>query len=181
MTDTLDVVVAGAGVAGLGAVALSRSINGLLPDRIPEARLCKGSYFSLRGRAPFSRLIYPVPEPGGLGVHLTLDLAGAARFGPDVEWIDRIDYAVDAARSERFYGEVRKYWPGLHDGDLLPAYSGIRPKIHAPEEPAADFMIQGPREHGVAGLVTLHGIESPGLTASLAIAAHVRALLTHSG
>jgi L-2-hydroxyglutarate oxidase LhgO len=160
--------------AGLDAPAIARSIQGLPPDSIPQDWLCKGSYFTLTGRAPFSRLVYPVPEPGGLGVHLTLDLAGAARFGPDVEWVETIDYAVDSARAERFYGEVRRYWPALADGALAPAYSGMRPKVSGPGEPAADFLIRGPADHGVPGFVGLYGIESPGLTASLAIAAHVR-------
>jgi L-2-hydroxyglutarate oxidase LhgO len=131
----------------------------------------------LSGRAPFTRLIYPVPEPGGLGVHLTLDLAGQARFGPDVEWVDAIDYAVDPARSAGFHAEIRKYWPGLGSDQLSPAYSGIRPKIVGPGEPAADFRIDGPETHGVAGLVNLFGIESPGLTASMAIARRVAQLL----
>ena len=142
---------------------------------MPTPRFAKGNYFSLTGRTPFSRLIYPVPEPGGLGVHLTLDLAGQGRFGPDVEWLDsqsteRIDYAVDPARGERFYAAIRRYWPALPDGALAPAYSGVRPKLSGPGEPAADFVVQGPADHGVAGLVNLFGIESPGLTASLAIA-----------
>ncbi|MGH8745446.1 MAG: NAD(P)/FAD-dependent oxidoreductase, partial [Burkholderiales bacterium] len=123
------------------------------------------------------RLVYPVPEPGGLGVHVTLDLGGQARFGPDVEWVDTLDYRVDPARSERFYAAIRRYWPGLPDGALAPGYAGIRPKISGPGEPAADFVLQGPREHGVPGLVNLFGIESPGLTASLALADHVAALL----
>ena len=125
------------------------------------------------GRAPFSRLVYPVPEPGGLGVHVTLDLAGQARFGPDVEWVERIDYRVDPRRAERFYAAIRSYWPGLPDGALLPSYAGVRPKIVPQGAPAADFVVQGPRVHGVAGLVHLFGIESPGLTASLALADEV--------
>ena len=137
----------------------------------------KGNYFVLAGRAPFNRLIYPVPVKAGLGVHLTLDLAGQARFGPDVEWIDELDYTVDPSRGDQFYGAVRKYWPGLPDNSLQPAYSGIRPKIQAPGEPARDFTILGPDDHGVKGLVNLFGIESPGLTASLAIAKEVAAKL----
>ncbi|MEO3432020.1 NAD(P)/FAD-dependent oxidoreductase [Inquilinus sp. CAU 1745] len=159
--------------AGLHAPALARRIEGLPGDTIPTARYAKGSYFSLAGKAPFSRLIYPVPVPGGLGVHLTLDMAGQARFGPDVEWVDEPGYDVDPARAEKFYGAVRRYWPDLKDGALAPAYAGIRPKIVPPEIATQDFMIQGPQVHGVPGLVNLFGIESPGLTASLAIADHV--------
>jgi D-amino-acid oxidase len=133
-------------------------------------------YFSLVGRAPFSHLIYPIPEPGGLGVHLTLDLGGQARFGPDVEWIERPDYGVDPARAERFYTAIRHWWPGLEDGRLQPAYAGVRPKIVGPGEVDADFRIDGPAAHGVPGLVHLYGIESPGLTAALAIGARVAAM-----
>ncbi len=159
--------------AGLGAPAAARKIEGMPLDKIPSAYLAKGNYFSCSARAPFSRLIYPVPEPGGLGVHLTLDIAGQARFGPDVEWVDSIDYAVDPARAERFYPAIRKYWPSLPDGALMPSYSGIRPKIVPPAVARQDFLIQGPTEHGVDGLINLFGIESPGLTSSLAIADHV--------
>jgi L-2-hydroxyglutarate oxidase LhgO len=159
--------------AGLSASAIARSIDGMPIELIPPAYLAKGNYFSCSARAPFSRLIYPVPEPGGLGVHLTLDMAGQARFGPDVEWIDTIDYAVDPARAERFYPAIRRYWPTLPDGALMPSYSGIRPKIVPPAVAVQDFLIQGPRDHGVAGLINLFGIESPGLTSSLAIADHV--------
>ena len=159
--------------AGLRASAIARSIDGMPIELIPPAYLAKGNYFSCSARAPFSRLIYPVPEPGGLGVHLTLDMAGQARFGPDVEWIDTIDYAVDPARAERFYPAIRRYWPTLPDGALMPSYSGIRPKIVPPAVAVQDFLIQGPRDHGVAGLINLFGIESPGLTSSLAIADHV--------
>jgi L-2-hydroxyglutarate oxidase LhgO len=159
--------------AGLGAPAVARSIDGMPIDLIPPAYLAKGNYFSCHARAPFSRLIYPVPEPGGLGVHLTLDLAGQARFGPDVEWVDAVDYAVDPARAERFYPAIRRYWPTLPDGALMPSYSGIRPKIVPPAVAVQDFLIQGPRDHGVDGLINLFGIESPGLTSSLAIADHV--------
>ena len=159
--------------AGLGAPAVARSIEGMPIELIPAPYLAKGNYFSCSARAPFSRLIYPVPEPGGLGVHLTLDMAGQARFGPDVEWVDRIDYAVDPARAERFYPAIRRYWPTLPDGALMPSYSGIRPKIVPPAVASQDFLMQGPREHGVAGLINLFGIESPGLTSSLAIADHV--------
>jgi len=164
--------------AGLYAPTLARCIFGLAPSHVPDAYYAKGNYFSLAGPAPFSRLIYPVPEEAGLGVHLTLDLGGQARFGPDVQWVESPDdLAVDPGRGEGFYQEIRKYWPALADAALLPAYAGIRPKIHGPLEPATDFCIQGPRVHGVAGLVNLFGIESPGLTASLAIGEHVAELL----
>jgi L-2-hydroxyglutarate oxidase LhgO len=159
--------------AGLSAPAVARGIDGMPIDLIPHAYLAKGNYFSCSARAPFSHLIYPVPEPGGLGVHLTLDMAGQARFGPDVEWVDHIDYAVDPARSERFYPAIRRYWPTLPDGALMPSYSGIRPKIVPPAVASQDFLIQGPKDHGVAGLINLFGIESPGLTSSLAIADYV--------
>jgi len=159
--------------AGLDAPATARRIEGMPRDAIPQAYLAKGNYFSCSAKAPFSRLIYPVPEPGGLGVHLTLDMAGQARFGPDVEWVDHIDYAVDPARAERFYPAIRKYWPALPDGALMPSYSGMRPKIVPPAVASQDFLIQGPRDHGVAGLINLFGIESPGLTSSLAIAEQV--------
>lgn len=162
--------------AGLGAPGLAAKIEGFPRDFIPRGYLAKGSYFTLAGRAPFSRLVYPVPEPGGLGVHLTLDLAGRARFGPDVQWVDEADYAVDPSRGERFYGEVRKYWPALAEGALAPAYSGMRPKISPPGAPAADFRIEGVTTHAVAPVINLFGIESPGLTASLAIADEVTAL-----
>ena len=159
--------------AGLGASAIARNIDGMPLELIPPAYLAKGNYFSCSARAPFSRLIYPVPEPGGLGVHLTLDMAGQARFGPDVEWVDAIDYTVDPARADRFYPAIRRYWPTLPDGALMPSYSGIRPKIVPPAVAVQDFLIQGPADHGVAGLINLFGIESPGLTSSLAIADHV--------
>jgi len=161
---------------GLAATTIARSIDGMPIERIPPAYLAKGNYFSCSARSPFSRLIYPVPEPGGLGVHLTLDLAGQARFGPDVEWIDSIDYTVDPARADRFYPAIRRYWPSLPDGALMPSYAGIRPKIVPPAVAVQDFNIQGPRDHGVSGLVNLFGIESPGLTSCLAIADHVVAL-----
>ncbi len=162
--------------AGLDAPALARATEGFPADRIPRSYLAKGSYFALAGRSPFERLIYPLPEPGGLGVHLTLDLAGRARFGPDVQWIDVPDYAVDPQRAAAFYPAIRSYWPALPDGALQPAYAGIRSKICAPGEPAADFRIDGPEAHG-APMVHLFGIESPGLTASLAIAEHVAEML----
>ncbi len=164
--------------AGLQAPALARTFRGLPPKHIPGAWFAKGNYFTLAGRAPFSHLIYPVPQAAGLGVHLTLDLGGQAKFGPDVQWVDSPDdLAVDPARGKAFYAEVRKYWPGLEDGSLIPGYAGIRPKIHAPAEPALDFLIQGPADHGVAGLVNLFGIESPGLTSSMAIGDYVADLL----
>jgi L-2-hydroxyglutarate oxidase LhgO len=156
--------------AGLGAQALARSIVGMPADRIPPLHLAKGNYFSLSGRSPFSRLIYPMPTPGGLGVHLTLDLAGQAKFGPDVEWIDTINYDVDSRRAAAFYAAIRTYWPGLPEKALQPAYAGVRPKIARPGGSTTDFLLQTEREHGVAGLINLFGIESPGLTASLAIA-----------
>jgi len=159
--------------AGLDAPATARAIEGMPLELVPQAYLAKGNYFSCSAKAPFSRLIYPVPEPGGLGVHLTLDMAGQARFGPDVQWVDHIDYAVDPARSERFYPAIRKYWPTLPDGALMPSYSGMRPKIVPPQIASQDFVIQGPKDHGVGGLINLFGIESPGLTSSLAIADHV--------
>jgi L-2-hydroxyglutarate oxidase LhgO len=167
--------------AGLQAVALAGRCRGLAARHVPKAFFAKGNYFSLSGRAPFSHLVYPVPEPGGLGVHLTLDLGGQAKFGPDVQWVDSPDdLQVDVARGEAFYAEVRKYWPGLADGALQPGYAGIRPKISGSYEAAADFVIQGPPTHGVPGLVNLFGIESPGLTAALAIGQHVADLLDAS-
>jgi L-2-hydroxyglutarate oxidase LhgO len=160
--------------AGLSSVPMARAMAGLNPDLLPKAHYAKGNYFTLAGKAPFSRLIYPVPEAAGLGVHLTLDLGGQAKFGPDVQWVsDPTDLQVDPSRGDAFYAEVRKYWPGLADGALLPGYAGIRPKISGPSEAAADFLIQGPAEHGVPGMVNLLGIESPGLTSSLAIAEEV--------
>ena len=156
--------------AGLGAQALARSIAGMPVDTIPPLHLAKGNYFSLSGRSPFSRLIYPMPTPGGLGVHLTLDLAGQAKFGPDVEWVDAIDYDVDPRRAPSFYAAIRTYWPGLPDGALQPGYAGVRPKIARPGGSTTDFLLQTEEDHGVAGLINLFGIESPGLTASLAIA-----------
>lgn len=155
--------------AGLGAQAVARRIEGLDPGHVPPLHLAKGHYFRLSGRAPFSRLVYPMPEPGGLGVHVTVDLGGQVRFGPDVEWVEEIDYAVDPRRAERFYAAIRTYWPRLADGALEPDYTGIRPKLTGPGG-VQDFVVQGPDAHGVPGLVNLFGIESPGLTASLAIA-----------
>lgn len=164
--------------AGLNAPALARRFSGLDAQHVPTAFYAKGNYFTLSGKAPFSRLVYPVPEAAGLGVHLTLDLGGQAKFGPDVQWVDNADdLAVDPSRGDAFYAEVRKYWPALQDGALVPGYAGIRPKIHGPDQPAADFVIQGPAVHGVPGLVNLFGIESPGLTSALAIAEHVASLV----
>ena len=166
--------------AGLYAPTLARKIAGIPEAAIPTAYYCRGVYFSLSGRAPFKRLIYPAPEAAGLGVHLTLDMGGQARFGPDTEWIDGIDYTVDPRRGDKFYAAIRTYWPSLPDGALQPGYAGVRPKISAPNEPAADFRIDGPERHGVPGLINLFGIESPGLTASLAIAERVLRLLQGS-
>lgn len=170
--------------AGLHACALARRFEGLDPAHVPTPRYAKGSYFTLAGRAPFSCLVYPAPVDAWLGVHLTLDLGGQARFGPDLEWLPagvdpaQLDYRVDPARAAGFVDAVRRYWPGLPDGALQPAYSGVRPKIHGPDEPAPDFRIDGPQRHGLPGLVNLFGIESPGLTAALAIAEEVAAMAT---
>jgi L-2-hydroxyglutarate oxidase LhgO len=163
--------------AGLGAHEVAGSLAGLPTDSVPPLYLCKGSYFSLLGKQPFSRLIYPVPASASLGVHVTVDLAGQVRFGPDQEWVEEIDYDVDPGRADEFYEAVRRYYPELPDNSLIPAYSGVRPKIQAPDEPAKDYLIQGPEDHGVPGLVNLFGIESPGLTSSLAIADAVADLL----
>ena len=159
--------------AGLTAPSLARRIAGYPPDQAPGEYYAKGNYYSLLGRSPFSRLVYPVPEPGGLGVHVTIDLGGQARFGPDVEWIERIGYDVDPRRADKFYAAIRRYWPALPDGALAPGYAGIRPKIAPAGAAAPDFVIQGPADHGVEGLVHMFGIESPGLTASLSLAAEV--------
>jgi L-2-hydroxyglutarate oxidase LhgO len=164
--------------AGLGAQRLAGATEFYPAARLPRLLLAKGNYFSCAGRPAFSRLIYPVPAPGGLGVHVTLDLAGRMRFGPDVEWIQAENYDVDAGRAAAFYQSIRGYWPDLPDGSLLPDYAGIRPKLSGPGEPAADFMIDAPKDHGLAGLVHLFGIESPGLTASLLLAEEVVSYLT---
>ncbi|WP_181698974.1 NAD(P)/FAD-dependent oxidoreductase [Chthonobacter albigriseus] len=156
--------------AGLWAPDVGRAIEGYDPAHAPTAYYARGVYFTLAGKTPFGRLVYPIPEHAGLGVHVTLDLAGRARFGPDVEWIDGIDYTFNESRVASFYEAIRSYWPGLADGRLMPGYTGIRPKISGPKDPAADFLIQGPATHGIEGLVHLYGIESPGLTSSLAIA-----------
>ncbi len=162
--------------AGLGAVAVGRRIAGLRPALVPNAFLSKGSYFGLAGRAPFRRLIYPVPVPGGAGIHLTLDMAGQARFGPDVEAVETASYDVDPKRAGAFAAAIRRYWPGVPEDRLQPAYAGIRPKIVPPRE-SQDFVIQGPAVHGLSGLVNLFGIESPGLTSSLAIGEAVARLI----
>jgi len=163
--------------AGLGAQRIASRLRGLPAQAVSPLHLAKGNYYRLVGRSPFSRLIYPLPEPGGLGVHLTIDLGGQARFGPDVEWVEAIDYRVDPARACSFDAAVRRYWPGLPDDALQPAYAGIRPKLSGPGAGPADFVIDGPGQHGVPGLVNLFGIESPGLTAALAIAEEVVARL----
>ena len=170
--------------AGLRAHEFARSIEGLASRCIPPHGLCKGNYFALAGRNPFKRLIYPMPSSAGLGTHLTLDLAGAARFGPDVQWLPQgtdplvLDYTVDPERARLMESDIRRYWPDLPPDALQPAYSGVRPKICGPGEPSADFCISGPSEHGLPGLVNLFGIESPGLTASLCLADEVLNLLT---
>jgi L-2-hydroxyglutarate oxidase LhgO len=161
--------------AALHACSLARRFEGLAPRFVPREHFAKGNYYALAAKAPFTHLIYPAPADAWLGVHLTLDLGGQAKFGPDIEWLDvrtpeEIDYVVDPRRADGFYAEVRRYWPGLPDGSLSPSYSGVRPKIHGPGEPAPDFRIDGPALHGVPGLVNLFGIESPGLTSAMAIA-----------
>jgi L-2-hydroxyglutarate oxidase LhgO len=169
--------------AGLYAPQLAHRMKGLAASHIPQAHYAKGSYYALSGKAPFKRLIYPVPEAGGLGVHLTIDLGGQAKFGPDVQWLDdvtdpdQIDYSVDPRRSDAFYAEVRKYWPLLQDGQLMPSYSGVRPKIVGADQNAADFLIQGQEIHGIQGLINLFGVESPGLTSSMAIGEHIASML----
>jgi L-2-hydroxyglutarate oxidase LhgO len=168
--------------ASLHACGLARRFTGLDPAFVPAERYAKGSYYTLAGRAPFSRLIYPAPADAWLGVHLTLDLGGQAKFGPDLQWLDtrdpdQLDYTVDPRRADSFYAEVRRYWPALPDGALQPGYSGVRPKIHGPGQPAPDFRTDGPGLHGVPGLVNLFGIESPGLTSCLAIGEYVAAML----
>jgi L-2-hydroxyglutarate oxidase LhgO len=163
--------------AGLDAQDVAHTLAGLDAGTIPARHLAKGHYFTLQGRAPFRHLIYPVAGNAGLGIHVTLDLAGAARFGPDVEWVNGVDYAVDETRRAAFAAAIRRYYPDLDETRLQPGYTGIRPKITGPGEPAADFCIQGPEWHGIEGLVNLYGIESPGLTAALAIADEVAARL----
>ena len=162
---------------GLNAWDVSKTLSCLDPATIPPRHLLKGNYFAMSGRAPFRHLIYPVPVPGGLGIHLTFDLGGQARFGPDVEPIDHIEYDVDPARADTFSDAIRRYWPGLPDGVLTPAYAGIRPRTKGQGEGFADFVIQGPDVTGRDGYVALYGIESPGLTSSLAIAEHVASII----
>jgi L-2-hydroxyglutarate oxidase LhgO len=165
--------------AGLHAPALARRLHGLNPDLVPVPYFCKGNYFTLSGARPFRHLIYPVPEQAGVGVHVTIDLAGQVRFGPDVEWLGAMDYDVDPARAAVIYDAVRKSYPGLKDGAIVPGYAGIRPKISPTGTQAADFVVQGPAAHGVPGLVNLFAIESPGLTACLALAEEVEVALEH--
>ena len=164
--------------AGLGAQALARAMPDYPAARVPRLVMAKGNYFSYAGRPPFSRLIYPTPMLGGLGVHVTLDLAGRMRFGPDVEWIERESYEVDPARAALFYARIRTYWPGLPDGALTPDYSGIRPKLSGPGEPQGDFLIDTPAQHGLPGLIQMFGIESPGLTSSLSLGKEVAGYLS---
>lgn len=182
-TDDVFVVAATQVVnaAGLGAHAVARSIEALDAAHLPPRFLARGHYFAYSGRVPFSHLIYPVPEPGGLGTHLTLDLAGRARFGPDVQWIGQESYEVDPALHAKFAAAARRIWPDLDPARLAPAYAGIRPKIVGPGAPAADFVVSGPAAHGLDGLVNLFGIESPGLTASLALADAVLHQLSGDG
>ncbi len=163
--------------AGLFAQNVARSIEGVPAPSIPSQYFAKAHYYTLSGKPPFRRLVYPVASNAHLGVHVTVDMAGQIRFGPDVSWVDSVDYSFDHSREPLFYEAIRKYYPGLKDGQLQPGYTGIRPKVSGPKEPAADFIISGPQDHGIGGLVNLFGIESPGLTAALAIAAHVRGLL----
>jgi len=164
--------------AGHGAQGLARAIEGVKPGSVPPLHLAKGSYFTVAGTLPFRRLVYPVPVAGGLGTHLTLDIAGGVRFGPDVEWVaSPRDLTVDPGRAPAFEASVRRWWPALPEGALQPGFAGIRPKLSGPGEPARDFAVHGPEEHGVPGLLCLYGIESPGLTACLALAEHVRGRL----
>ena len=178
--DTATTLLADAVVnsAGHGAPVLAAATRGLAAEHVPQRFFAKGCYFTLGGRSPFSHLVYPAPgESSHLGVHLTLDLGGQAKFGPSFRWVDTLDHTLDEAEADHFYDEVRRYWPGLKDGALQPGYVGVRPKIRGPGEPAQDFRIDGPPQHGVPGLVNLFGIESPGLTSSLAIAERVAGLL----
>jgi L-2-hydroxyglutarate oxidase LhgO len=159
--------------AGLDAVDLLNRIEGYPAGRIPKLHLARGNYFTVAARSPFRHLIYPVPHAAGLGIHATLDLGKRVRFGPDVEWIDKIDYSLNPARAPMFYEAIRHYWPRLPDGALMPGYTGIRPKLHGPGEPQPDFRIESATDHGLPGLVNLLGIESPGLTSSLPIGDYV--------
>jgi L-2-hydroxyglutarate oxidase LhgO len=163
--------------AGLFAQDVARGLRGLPVQSIPPQHFAKGHYYTLSGKSPFRRLVYPVATSASLGVHVTLDLAGQARFGPDVSWVSGVDYTFEEGREPSFYAAIRRYFPALADGALQPGYTGIRPKIVGPDQPAADFMVQGPADHGARGLVNLYGIESPGLTASLALAEHVAVVL----
>jgi L-2-hydroxyglutarate oxidase LhgO len=163
--------------AGLHAQRVAAAIDGFPAQHVPKIYYARGNYFTLSGRAPFRRLIYPVGHQGWLGIHMTVDLAGAARFGPDLEWIPDVDYSVDPNRAQSFYESIRRYWPQLQDGQLQPAYAGVRPKLSGPGEPAKDFLISGPEQHGVAGIVNLFGMESPGLTSSLAVGDLVAAMV----
>jgi L-2-hydroxyglutarate oxidase LhgO len=174
-TIVVDAVV---NAAGFGAQTLARATEGYPQERVPKLVFAKGSYFSFSGRPVFKRLIYPVPFHGGLGVHVTLDLAGRMRFGPDIEWIDEENYDVDPRRGDVFYASVRTYWPGLPDNSLVPDYAGIRPKVSGQHEPQMDFVIDAPKDHGVPRLVMLFGIESPGLTSSLSIGEEVAGYLS---
>jgi L-2-hydroxyglutarate oxidase LhgO len=159
--------------AGLWAQDVARAVVGLPAASVPPQHFAKAHYFVLSGPSPFRRLVYPVPVPGGLGTHVTLDMAGRARFGPDVEWVEGVDYRFDESRAESFYRSIRRYFPGLADGQLEPGYTGVRPKVTGPKDPAGDFLVQGPAEHGLPGLINLYGIESPGLTAALPLAQQV--------
>jgi L-2-hydroxyglutarate oxidase LhgO len=163
--------------AGLSAVDIIERIQGYPEGRVHRAFYAKGNYFTCQGARPFTHLVYPMPNEAGLGVHATLDLDGTTRFGPDVEWVETPEYSVDPARAVGFYGAIREYWPALPEGALQPAYAGVRPKLVGPGAPAGDFVIEGPKDHAVPGLVNLLGIESPGLTSSLAIGEHVAHLL----
>jgi len=163
--------------AGLSAVKIANNIDGFAKDKCPKQRYAKGNYFKLTGKHDFKHLIYPIPQEAGLGIHLTLDLAGQVRFGPDVEWVDKPDYKVNTARIDEFYSSIRDYLPALHDNSLIPDYCGIRPKIFFGDKAYTDFLIQGEKDHGISGLINLFGIESPGLTASLAIAEYVKEMI----
>jgi L-2-hydroxyglutarate oxidase LhgO len=165
--------------AGLSAQTVSRALDGVAPHTIPDLFLAKGHYFTLSGRSPFNRLVYPIADNAGLGIHVTLDMSGAARFGPDVLWTDAVDYGFDVSRRAAFSEAIRLYYPELDESRLQPAYTGIRPKITGKNQKAADFCVRGPQEHGGAPYVALYGIESPGLTASLALASHVIQCLAH--
>jgi L-2-hydroxyglutarate oxidase LhgO len=165
--------------AGIGAQSIAHKIEGLASDTIPTQFLAKGNYFTISGKAPFSRLIYPVPVSGGLGAHFTINMAGESLFGPDVEWIensdyDELNYFVSSERTEKFYGYIERYYPAIREKALRPAYAGIRPKVSSAGQQDGDFVIQGPKQHGVKGLINLYGIESPGLTSSMAIAEHIK-------